>query len=133
MAPRTTNGRLGATVAAALLAVMVIVYWTWHSGGGPNSGIVASNANADAPNAAPPVSEIVDLSDSQLASVKVAPVLSGDLYNINLGTVKNDTVTFSNASLADCIRFAYGLTSDAQLAGPDWSTRWEYVAQARQR
>ncbi len=78
MAPRTTNGRLGATVAAALLAVMVIVYWAWHSGGGPNSGIVASNANADAPNAAPPVSEIVDLSDSQLASVKVAPVEQRD-------------------------------------------------------
>jgi uncharacterized protein (TIGR03435 family) len=58
----------------------------------------------------------------EVASVKVAPVLSGDLYNINLGTVKNDTVTFNNASLADCIRFAYGLTSDAQLSGPDWTT-----------
>jgi uncharacterized protein (TIGR03435 family) len=58
----------------------------------------------------------------EVASVKVAPVLSGDLYNINLGTVKNDTVTFSNSSLADCIRFAYGLTSDSQLAGPDWIT-----------
>jgi uncharacterized protein (TIGR03435 family) len=56
----------------------------------------------------------------EVASVKAVPVLNGDLYNINLGTVRHDTVTLTNASLADCIRFAYGLTSDAQLYGPDW-------------
>ncbi|MBZ5602146.1 MAG: TIGR03435 family protein [Acidobacteriia bacterium] len=56
----------------------------------------------------------------EVASVKIAPVTPGDLYYINLGTLKNDTLTFGNASLADCIRFAYGLTSDAQLSGPDW-------------
>jgi uncharacterized protein (TIGR03435 family) len=68
----------------------------------------------------------------EVASVKVAPVLSGDLYNINLGTVRHDTVTLTNASLADCIRFAYGLTSDAQLYGPDWikskELRYDIVA-----
>jgi len=61
-----------------------------------------------------------DAQTFEVASVKVAPVVSGDLYRINLGTVQHDTVTLSNASLADCIRFAYGLTSDAQLSGPDW-------------
>jgi uncharacterized protein (TIGR03435 family) len=70
----------------------------------------------------------------EVASVKVAPVLNGDLYRINLGTVQHDTVTLTNASLADCIRFAYGLTSDAQLAGPDWikskEVRYDIVAKA---
>src|SRR5215475_6609557 len=56
----------------------------------------------------------------EVASVKVAPVLNGDLYNINLGRIEHATLTLANASLADCIRFAYGLTSDAQLYGPDW-------------
>jgi len=70
----------------------------------------------------------------EVASVKVAPVLNGDLYNINLGTVQHDTVTLTNASLADCIRFGYGLTSDSQLSGPDWikskELRYDVVAKA---
>ncbi len=70
----------------------------------------------------------------EVASVKVAPVLNGDPYNINLGTVQHDTLTFGNVSLADCIRFAYGLTSDYQLSGPDWITskelRFDIVAKA---
>jgi uncharacterized protein (TIGR03435 family) len=68
----------------------------------------------------------------EAASVKVPPVASGDLYNINLGTIKGDTVTLANASLADCIRFAYGLTSDLQLSGPDWikskEVRYDIIA-----
>jgi cobalt-zinc-cadmium efflux system membrane fusion protein len=75
MAPRTTNSRLSAAVAAALFAVVVVGYWTWHSGdsnSGPGFG--ATNAKADAPpNAAPPP-DSVDLSDQQLNAVKVEPV-----------------------------------------------------------
>jgi uncharacterized protein (TIGR03435 family) len=70
----------------------------------------------------------------EVASVKAVPVLNGDLYRINLGTVQHDTVTFTNVSLADCIRFAYGLTSDLQLYGPDWikskEVRYDIVAKA---
>src|SRR5215472_11024605 len=70
----------------------------------------------------------------EVASVKVAPVIPGELYNINLGTVRHDTVTLGNASLADCIRFAYGLTSDSQLSSPDWvkskELRYDIVAKA---
>src|SRR5215472_12768574 len=55
----------------------------------------------------------------EVASVNVAPVIPGEVYNINLGTVRHETVTLGNASLADCIRFAYGLTSDSQLSNPD--------------
>jgi uncharacterized protein (TIGR03435 family) len=68
----------------------------------------------------------------EVASVKVAPVLNGDVYNINLGAIQHDTVTLTNVSLADCIRFAYGLSSDSQLAGPDWikskELRYDIVA-----
>ncbi len=39
---------------------------------------------------------------------------------MNLGTVRREEVTFGNATLNDCIRFAYGIGSDAQIAGPDW-------------
>jgi hypothetical protein len=46
----------------------------------------------------------------EVASVKVPPAVSGDLYNINLGTIQHDTVTLTNVLLADCIKFAYGLS-----------------------
>jgi len=68
----------------------------------------------------------------EVASVKVPPVVGGELYNINLGTIQHDTVTLTNVSLADCVSFAYGLTSDAQLIGPDWikskELRYDIVA-----
>ncbi len=68
----------------------------------------------------------------EVASVKVPSAVSGDLYNIDLGTIRHDTVTLANASLADCVSFAYGLTSDSQLAGPDWikskELRYDIVA-----
>ena len=68
----------------------------------------------------------------EVASVKSSPETGADLIYINLGKIDHDTVTLSNASLADCIRFAYSLTSDRQLAGPDWMTsklvRYDIVA-----
>ena len=78
MAPHTTNSRLNAAFAAALFAVVLLVYWTWHSGDGVKSGIGATTANADAPNAIPHDADSVDLSNSQLASVKVEPVEERD-------------------------------------------------------
>ena len=77
MAPRTISSRLGAAIAAALFAVVAIVYWTWHSGEGkPGQG--GGGAYADTPNAAPQSPDSVDLSDSQLDAVKVAPVEARD-------------------------------------------------------
>ena len=59
----------------------------------------------------------------EVASVKIPPPhVIGQPYDIAVGIVQNDTVTFTNASLADCIRFAYGLPSNLQLSGPDWIT-----------
>jgi uncharacterized protein (TIGR03435 family) len=57
----------------------------------------------------------------EVASVK--PVDNSKLGNsisMNIGTVRHEEVTIGNATLQDCIRFAYGVRSDAQIAGPDW-------------
>jgi uncharacterized protein (TIGR03435 family) len=57
----------------------------------------------------------------EVASVKVVDLSKlGDAISMNLGTVRREEVTFGNATLNDCIRFAYNMASDAQIAGPDW-------------
>jgi cobalt-zinc-cadmium efflux system membrane fusion protein len=76
MALRTTNSRLSAAIAAALFAVFVVIYLAWHPGG--NSKSTGGAANPNAPNAASPGPDSVDLSNSQLDSVKVAPVEERD-------------------------------------------------------
>jgi uncharacterized protein (TIGR03435 family) len=56
-----------------------------------------------------------------VASVKPSPRESGrDLLNINLGTARHGTVTLGNTTLSECIRYAYGLSSEDQISGPDW-------------
>ncbi len=70
----------------------------------------------------------------EVVTLKQSPPPPGDAININLGAVRNGTLTLENASLSDCLRFAYGLVSDAQLAGPDWikskAVRFDIVAKA---
>jgi uncharacterized protein (TIGR03435 family) len=70
----------------------------------------------------------------EVATVKLAQPPAGDLININLGNILNGRLTLTNATLADCVKFAYGLAADAQLAGPDWiftgAVRLDVVAQA---
>jgi hypothetical protein len=55
-----------------------------------------------------------------VASLKPSPPRTGDLLYINLGTASHGTLTLSNACLADCLRYAYSITNDEQIAGPDW-------------
>jgi uncharacterized protein (TIGR03435 family) len=55
-----------------------------------------------------------------VASLKPSPPLTGDLININLGTARHGLLTLSNACLADCLRYAYSITNNEQIAGPDW-------------
>jgi uncharacterized protein (TIGR03435 family) len=63
----------------------------------------------------------------EVASVKVgAPIPVGENYNINLGTVSHGTLTLTNTTLADCLRFAYSLTSDSLIAGESWIKSKEY-------
>lgn len=59
---------------------------------------------------------------------------TGDLYNANLGTAVHGEVVLTNATLSDCLRFAYGITNDAQISGPDWirnkDIRFDILAKA---
>jgi uncharacterized protein (TIGR03435 family) len=57
----------------------------------------------------------------EVASVKPLDVSKLDsAISMNIGTVRREEVTFGNATLNDCIRFAYDMASDAQIAEPDW-------------
>ena len=57
----------------------------------------------------------------EVASVKPVDVSKlGNAIQMNIGTVRHEQVTFGNATLNDCIRFAYGMGSDAQIVGSDW-------------
>jgi len=78
MALVTTNNRVRAALVGAIIAVAAIIYWAWPSSErSKTEGGAAAPAHAalsNAPNAAAPDQDSVDLSESQLNSVKVAPV-----------------------------------------------------------
>ncbi len=78
MASRTTNSRLSAVVAAALFAIAVTVYWTWHSGEASRPGPGGTSAAAVTPSAGQRDPDGVDLTDAQLDTVKVEPVEERD-------------------------------------------------------
>src|ERR1700683_1197891 len=68
----------------------------------------------------------------EVATVKSSPPPAGALININIGGFRNGKLTFENASLSDCLKFAWGIVSDEQIAGPDWikskAVRFDIVA-----
>ena len=68
----------------------------------------------------------------EVATVKLSPPPEGGLLNINLGAFQTGRLTFTNVTLSDLVKYAYGLVSDEQLAGPDWirKTRFDVVAKA---
>ena len=72
----------------------------------------------------------------EVATVRRSPPPPGNATNINIntGTVRNGKLTFENASLSDCLKFAYEINSDDQLDGPDWmksmAVRFDIVAQS---
>jgi uncharacterized protein (TIGR03435 family) len=70
-----------------------------------------------------------------IATVKLMPPAEpGVLVNVNLGRINNGTVTLTNVTLSECLQFAYGIVSSAQIAGPDWiktrDARFDIVAKA---
>src|SRR5258708_5085237 len=75
---------MGAAATAAILVIVVVGYFIGRSGDGPKSGVGArtSKANAQGASTGPPggasrdplAVDSVELSDSQLASVKVEPI-----------------------------------------------------------
>lgn len=68
-----------------------------------------------------------------VATVKSSPPPTTDLININLGTLRSGRLTFTNASLSDCLKYAYDIVSNDQIVGPDWikskAVRFDIVAQ----
>jgi uncharacterized protein (TIGR03435 family) len=56
----------------------------------------------------------------EVATVKVGGPIQGDTFNINTGKIVNGVVTLGNASLSDCLLYAYSLTTKDQISGPDW-------------
>jgi uncharacterized protein (TIGR03435 family) len=62
------------------------------------------------------------------ATVRPSAPIVGDTYNINTGKILHGVVTLGNATLSDCLKFAYSLTSDIQLAAPEWaSAKGHYI------
>jgi len=78
MNPRIANSRVKLAIICALVAVAGIVYFARQFGNGSTSDTSATtpahDALSNAPNATTADQASVDLSESQLASVKVAPV-----------------------------------------------------------
>jgi cobalt-zinc-cadmium efflux system membrane fusion protein len=79
MAPGPTSSRVSAAIAAALFALVVVLYLASHFGGPPKgrSGTpgATTGLHADAPGER---QDSIDLSDAQLSSVKVEPVEERD-------------------------------------------------------
>ncbi|MGA8611940.1 MAG: efflux RND transporter periplasmic adaptor subunit [Xanthobacteraceae bacterium] len=77
MALRIASSRAKAAVIAALISVAAVAYWAWYSGYSGKTDIGATTNAIAAPNdtgAPTRNTDGVDLSDTQLASVKVEPV-----------------------------------------------------------
>jgi len=54
-----------------------------------------------------------------VASVKPEQI-TADLYTANLGRIDHGHLTMANVTLAEAVRFAWGINNDAQVAGPEW-------------
>jgi uncharacterized protein (TIGR03435 family) len=55
-----------------------------------------------------------------VASLKPVVLDGADTYTANLGTYRNGVLAQTNTTLAECIRFAYEITSDDFVSGPEW-------------
>jgi uncharacterized protein (TIGR03435 family) len=54
-----------------------------------------------------------------VASLKPVPPPSGR-YSIDLGNTAHGKVTLTNVTLSECLRFAFKIYNDSQIAGPEW-------------
>ena len=59
------------------------------------------------------------------ASVRIVPQ-SPDEFRAVLGTAIQGEVRLTDATLLECLRFAFGITNDFQIVGPDWLRSGEY-------
>jgi membrane fusion protein, heavy metal efflux system len=70
MLPRITSSRAKAAVMVTLVVIAAVTYWAWPSGV-RSKAEVGATASSKAPSATAHTRDSLDLSDSQLASVKV--------------------------------------------------------------
>ena len=67
-----------------------------------------------------------------VASLKPVILDGADTYTANLGTYRNGVLAQTNTTLAECLRFAYDITSDDLVSGPEWiknkSVRFDTLA-----
>src|SRR4029077_10877811 len=54
-----------------------------------------------------------------VASLKAAPPPSGRI-TVDLGNSSHGRLTLTNVTLGECLRFAFKIYTDDQIAGPDW-------------
>jgi uncharacterized protein (TIGR03435 family) len=68
-----------------------------------------------------------------VASLKAAPPPSGRI-TVDLGNVSHGRLTLTNVTLSECLRFAFNIYTDEQIAGPEWikdhRVLFDIVAQA---
>jgi uncharacterized protein (TIGR03435 family) len=69
----------------------------------------------------------------EVATVKLSPLVpAGSPLPINLGALRNGVATLTNVTLAESIQYAYDLSSNSLIAGPDWinsrDVRFDIVA-----
>ncbi len=99
----------------------------WALCAGVLAGIAAWAAWGQAPDQAARARPEFDV-----ASLKPVVLDGADTYMLNLGTFRNGVLTQTNTTLAECLRFAYEITSDDLLSGPDWiknkSVRFDILA-----
>jgi membrane fusion protein, heavy metal efflux system len=67
-------GKIAAAAATLVVAALVVWYFVPRPGARPDAGVAPQASAQGAPNTAAPEPDSVDLSDSQLSSVKVGPV-----------------------------------------------------------
>jgi uncharacterized protein (TIGR03435 family) len=95
------------------------------------AGIAAWAAWSQAPSQAPKQTPAAR-PEFDVASLKPVVLDGADTYMANLGTYRNGVVATTNTTLAECLRFAYAITSDDLLAGPEWiknkSVRFDILA-----
>ncbi len=77
-----TNNWVRAAALCVLLAVAVIAFWAWRIGGGSqgerDAAPLAQTQQPGSPSAAAPAANTLELSESQLQFVKVAPIEERD-------------------------------------------------------
>ena len=60
------------------------------------------------------------------ASVRMVRYVPSEFRAV-LGTAVNGDVRLTDATLQECLRFAFGIANDLQIAGPDWMRSRDYL------